>query len=155
MICKIDYLFDASGLLAKKVAYAAALVILTYYPDVGNDYSAAHAISSSLLDCKASRNSIFGVESRHINLFLSVSWIRKYLTKKWNVSFQRTVKMNEKSIDSISMQYSIKLELAALHRISFTTEEVTVFAIKSLSNDLLVEYHQYHSNMGHLIKLII
>ena len=83
---KIDHLFDASGLLAKKVAYAAALVILTYYSDVDNDYSTAHAISSSLLDCRASQNSTFGIESRQINLFLSVSWIRKYLTKKSNIS---------------------------------------------------------------------
>ena len=34
---KIDHLFDALGLSAKKVAYAAALVILTYYPDVDDD----------------------------------------------------------------------------------------------------------------------
>ena len=143
---KIDH--DALGLFAKKVAYAAALVILMYYPDVDNDYSTAHAISSSLLDCRANQNSIFGIESRHINLFLSVSYIRKYLTKKWNVSFRRNVKLHEKSIDSISMPCSTKFESAALHRISLSTEEETVFDIKSLSNDLLVEYHQHHLESG-------
>ena len=50
------------------------------------------------------------------------------------------------------MPYSIKFELAALHRISFSTEEETVFAIKSLSNDLLVEYDQYHLESGILNK---
>ena len=53
------------------------------------------------------------------------------------------MKLHEISIESISMPCSAKFELAALYRISLSTEEETVFAIKSLSNDLLVEYHQY------------
>ena len=50
------------------------------------------------------------------------------------------------------MPCSAKFELAALYRISLSTEEETVFAIKSLSNDLLVEYHQYHLESGILNK---
>ena len=93
---KVDHLFDTSGLLAKKVADAVAVVILTFYPVVDEDYSPAHAIASSLLYRRASWNSIFDVKSEHINLFLSVSWIRTYLKSRWNVSFHRTVKLDRK-----------------------------------------------------------
>ena len=66
---KIDHLLDASGLLAKKVAHAVAVVILTYHPLVDDDYSTPHLICSSLRVYRASGNSIFNVESEHIKLF--------------------------------------------------------------------------------------
>ena len=141
---KVDNLFDASGLLAKKVADVGAVVILTFYLVVDEDYSPAHAIASSWLDHRASRNSIFDAKSDHINLFLSVSWIRTYLKSRWIVSFQRTVKLKNKATDVMINPYSIKFDIYACHRVSFGTEKEVILAIKSLSHDLLLEYQSNH-----------
>ena len=39
---KDDHLSDATGLLAEKVANAVALVMLTFTPEIENDYSNAN-----------------------------------------------------------------------------------------------------------------
>ena len=39
---KDDHLSDATGLLAEKVANAVALVMLTFTPEIENDYSTAN-----------------------------------------------------------------------------------------------------------------
>ena len=39
---KNDHLSDATGLLAEKVANAVALVMLTFTPEIENDYSNAN-----------------------------------------------------------------------------------------------------------------
>ena len=120
----------ASGLLTKKVANAVAVVILTFYPVVDDEYSPAHVIASSLLNRRASRNSIFDVSSEHINLFLSVSWIRTYLLKD--------------KADMMINPCSLKFEFSACRRASFETEKEAILAIKSLSHDLLLEYQSNH-----------
>ena len=70
---KIDHLSDGSGMLARKVAHAAALVMLTYYPVVEDDYSPANMVCSSLLDRRAHRNSIYNAEIEYIlTFFISI-----------------------------------------------------------------------------------
>ena len=141
---KIDHLWDGSGILAKKVAHAAALVMLTYYPVVEDDYSPAHMVCSSLVDRRAHRSSIHNVEMEHINIFLSVSWMRNYLKRRFHVSFQRTVKLEDRPNNLSLNPYSIKFELATCHRQSFTCEEQMTSSIRSLSDELLSEYKNNH-----------
>lgn len=129
---KVDHLF-ASGLLTKKVANAVAVVILTSCPVVDDDCSPAHVIAPSLLDRRAFRNSIFDVSSEHINLFLSVSWIRTYLKNRWNVSFQRTVKLKDKAEDMTINLYSLKFEFSACHRASFETEKEAIYIARLIA----------------------
>ena len=141
---KIDHLWDGSGILAKKVAHAAALVMLTYYPVVEDDYSPAHMVCSSLVDRRAHRSSIHNVEMEHINIFLSVSWMWNYLKRRFHVSFQRTVKLEDRPNNLSLNPYSIKFELATCHRQSFTCEEQMTSSIRSLSDELLSEYKNNH-----------
>ena len=63
---KIDHLWDASGLLAEKVAVTAAVVILTYNPVVEDDYSPALTIFATLRDRRLNRSSIYNIEQEHI-----------------------------------------------------------------------------------------
>jgi hypothetical protein len=149
---KIDHLSDASGILVKKVANAVALVILTFFPVVQDAYSDAHVIYSSLFDRRTTRNSIFNVESEHISIFLSVLWIRNYLKKRWNVSFQRTRKIIDQCTELALDPYSMKFEIAARYRTLFSTEDERISAIKSLSNDLLEEYHKNHAESEILLE---
>jgi hypothetical protein len=150
---KIDHLSDSSGLLAKKITNAVALVILTFFPVVEEAYSDANAIYTSLLDRRTTRNSIFNVESEHISIFLSVSWIRNYMKKRWNVSFQRTRKIKDQCTELDLNPYSMKFEIAACHRTSFPTEEERISAIKSLSDNLLVQNHHLAGTEARYFKI--
>ena len=141
---KIDYLWDPSGLLAKKVALAAAVVILTYYPVVEDDYSAGHVICAALVDKEWKKQSLLNVENDHIFLFLSVGWIRSYLKKHNSVSFQRTVKGVDRVEEHSIFPYSIKFELASCHREKFATEAKTAAAVRKLSGAILLEYKKKH-----------
>ena len=109
---KKDHLSDATGLLAEKVANAVALVMLTFTPEIENDYSTANDVYDSLINQRKSRHYIYNVQRKHVIMFLSVSWIRSYLRKKWNCSFQRTVKISDKLEEYCSNPYSIKFEVA-------------------------------------------
>jgi hypothetical protein len=150
---KIDHLSDASGLLAKKVANAVAVVILTFFPVVEGDYSDAHAIHSSLLDRRTTRNSIFNVEIEHVSILLSVSWIRNYMKKRWSISFQRTVMIKDQCTEFALNPYKIKFEIAACSRTSFSTEDERISAIKSLSGNLLVQNHHLAGTEARYFKI--
>ena len=73
-------------------------------------------------------------------MFLSISWIRTYLRKKWNCSFQRTVKKSDKLDKYCSNPYSLKFEVATCDRPSFANEPEKISAIKLLSINLLTFY---------------
>ena len=119
---KNHHLSDASGLLAEKVGHAVALVMLTFTPEIENDYSTANDIYASLVNQRTSRHHIYNVQREHVIMFLSVSWIRTYLRKKWNCCFQKTVKKSEKLGEYCSNPYSFKFEVASCDRPSFANE---------------------------------
>ena len=140
---KNDHLSDATGLLAEKVASAVALVMLTFTPEIEKDYSTANDVYDSSINQRKSRHYIYNVQREHVIMFLSVSWIRTYLRKKWNCSFQRTVKKSDKLEEYCPNPYSFKFEVAACDRPSFANEAEKISAIKLLSNDLVALYHTY------------
>ena len=99
-----------------EVANVVALVMLTFTTEIENDYSSANDIYASLVDQRTSRHHIYNVQREHVIMFLSVSWIRTFLRKKWNCSFQRTVKKSDKLEEYCSNPYSFKFEVAACDR---------------------------------------
>ena len=98
-------------------------------------------VCSSLLDRRAHRSSIHNLEMEHINIFLSVSWMRNYLKRRFHVSFQRTVKLKDRPNNLSLNPSSFKFELAVCHRQSFTCEEQMTSSIRSLTDELLSEYN--------------
>ena len=73
--------------MAQKVALAATVAILTYYPEIEDDLSAGRVICTALVDRISSDYSVLNVK-----IFLSIGWLRNILKKRCDVSFQRTVK---------------------------------------------------------------